>query len=418
MLAVPLTLAVLLSVPTQRAVAGMNGAGTTTASRTIARAESRSSLGVDASLHRMPNGKTPFVALASQARPMRNGKLAFVDRGMYNESWRIAVVNPDGSDLRGLTPPCPHSGCVMFISSPAWSPDGAHLAFFGRTPTSTAGALFLIGSNGREEKQLVHCGTYMCGYSRHPWSPDGARIVFVQRDWLAIVNAHTGSLHRVTHCTVTVPSSGSRGSPAPKGCSDSNPSWSPDGSHIIFFRALYSRHTSGGEYIMNANGTGVKPLGRVPAGATDFAWSPNGHRIAFDSGNNVYAVNADGSGLTLLVSGSRGRRQSVPSWSPDGKRILYFSTPRCPNGYYKAEVWVMNAAGRQRRRLYHSTRCIGGWGPPVWSPDGKRILFTVGIYRAPISDSGTLLIDVDGRHLFRLPELVRPSTDLTWQPVP
>jgi Tol biopolymer transport system component len=312
------------------------------------------------------------------------------------------------------------------MSSPSWSPDGAHLAFFGETPTSGDNpALLVIGSNGRGEKQLARLviGSNGPGFpwwwnSRLSWSPDGTRIIFAQRDWLAIVNTHTGTLHRVTSCAGPYPSTGDRGRPATKGCSDSNPSWSPDGSRIIFSRVLYSRHTAGSEYVVNPNGSGLKPLGSVPAGATDFAWSPNGHRIAFDSGNNVYAVNADGSNLTLLVFGSRGSRASVPSWSPDGTRILYFSTPGCPNAYYKAEVWVMNTAGTHRRRLYHSTRCIGGWGPPVWSPDGKRILFSVGIYRAPISDSGTLLMDADGRHLHRLPDFARPSTYLKWQPLP
>lgn len=292
------------------------------------------------------------IALAAHVRPMRNGELAFVDRGKHNSFYRIAVINPDGSGLRGLTPACTQSWCGM--SSPSWSPDGASVAFLGQTPTGRNMSLFVVGSNGRGEKLLAHCGPGICGYwwkSRISWAPDGSRIIFAQRGWLAIVNVHTGSLHRVMSCTVPYPGPGAHGKPPTAGCSDWNPLWSPDGSRIMFSRTLYARHWSGVEYTMNPNGSGLKPLlGKVPTGATDFAWSPNGHSIVFDTGDTLHTVNADGSHLRLLLSGSRGSGPGVPSWSPDGTHILYFSTPGHA-GAFRPEVWVMNAAGTYRRRL-------------------------------------------------------------------
>src|SRR5206468_3970636 len=137
-----------------------------------------------------------------------------------------------------------------------------------------------------------------------------------------------------------------------------------------------------------------KPLGPLPAGARDFAWSPNGQRIVFDTANRIYALNPDGSRLTLLLSAARGSGTGFPSWSPDGRRILYFKT-LSHSSTFKPEVWVMNAAGTQRRRLYDSVCCVWTWGPPFWSPDGNHILFSAGLDHGPHSDTGTFIMDTD-----------------------
>lgn len=359
------------------------------------------------------------MALAARAHLMRNGELAFVDRGMHNLFWRIDVFNPDGSGLRELTPPCTRS-CTG-IGRLSWSPNGTRLAFFRGTPTHNAGvdtSLIVIGSNGGEEKQLARCGADGCStLSGLSWSPDGARIIFTLRGGLSIVNTRTGGPHQVTSCTVMYPRFG-RLQPGTTGCNDSNPSWSRDGSRIMFYRVRFSRQRSvGEEYTMNPNGSGLMPLAPVPMGAADFALSPNGQRIVFDGVDSVYAVNADGSHLTRLVSGPRGSGPNVPSWSRDGTHILYLSTPGHPNAY-REEVWVMSATGTQRRRLYRSACCIRGWGAPIWSPDGKRILFSVVISPASQFSYGTFIADADGRHRYRLPGFAGSSEALAWQPLP
>ncbi len=58
---------------------------------------------------------------------------------------------------------------------------------------------------------------------------------------------------------------------------------------------------------------------------------------------------------------------SHPAWSPDGRKIVFFSD-RASND----EIYVMNADGSEQRRL---TRDPGNdWGPR-WSPDGQMIAF-------------------------------------------
>jgi Tol biopolymer transport system component len=77
------------------------------------------------------------------------------------------------------------------------------------------------------------------------------------------------------------------------------------------------------------------------------------------SGGDIYVVNADGTGLTLLTQGMD------PSWSPDGSQIT-FSRWATPWGIY-----AINADGSNERLVFSSNVARG----PVWSPDGSQIAF-------------------------------------------
>ena len=98
-------------------------------------------------------------------------------------------------------------------------------------------------------------------------------------------------------------------------------------------------------------------------------WSPDGRRIAFGSdrdGNwDIYVMNADGSGVARLTDNDA--VDSSPAWSPDGRRIAFVS-PRDGN----LDIYVMNADGSGVTRLTHNDAY--DWYP-AWSPDGRRIAF-------------------------------------------
>lgn len=123
-------------------------------------------------------------------------------------------------------------------------------------------------------------------------------------------------------------------------------------------------------YAMNADGTGVVNLSNSPSHDSEPAWSPDGHRIAFDSdrggsGFDVWVMNADGSGVTRLTS--EPAADGYPAWSPDGSKIA-FITLRDGN----SEIYVMNADGTGQRRL---TTSPADDARPTWAPDGNRIAF-------------------------------------------
>ena len=64
--------------------------------------------------------------------------------------------------------------------------------------------------------------------------------------------------------------------------------------------------------------------------------------------------------------------------------------PACSGGFL-AEVWVINADGSGRTRLFRSDCCMDDWGGPVWSPDGRQVALVVN------EGPGGRLIVVDAR---------------------
>ena len=267
-----------------------------------------------------------------------------------SEDSGIYVMNADGSGLTKLTD--------NFGSSPAWSPDSQHIAF---------GGIYVMNADGSGLTKLTD------NFGSSPaWSPDGQRIAFDSygRDgnwgnWeIYVMNADGSGLTNLTRR------------------SGSSFAWSPDGQRIAFNSAFGyfggSESEDSGIYVVNADGSGLTKL--TDNFGFSLAWSPDGQRIAFDSdrdgnvavfsdrdGNyEIYVMNADGSGLTRLIShpASEG---GYPAWSPDSQRIAF----SFDHGNW--EIYVMNADGSGLANLtYHPADDSG----PTWSPDGQRIAFS------------------------------------------
>src|SRR5947207_9164140 len=92
-------------------------------------------------------------------------------------------------------------------------------------------------------------------------------------------------------------------------------------------RIAFSTNRDGNNevYVMNADGSGAVDLTNDPASDTSPSWSPDGARIAFttnrDGNNEVYVMNADGSGAVDLTNDPAS--DTSPSWSPDGTRVAF-----------------------------------------------------------------------------------------------
>jgi dipeptidyl aminopeptidase/acylaminoacyl peptidase len=110
--------------------------------------------------------------------------------------------------------------------------------------------------------------------------------------------------------------------------------------------------------------------------ADDVQISPDGARIVYvrvshdimtdRARRNVWVVNADGSGNRPLLSGIRS--YSSPRWSPDGTRIAYISAAEgSPQLYVR---WLDSGQTALLTNLTESPDAI------TWSPDGKYIAFT------------------------------------------
>jgi Tol biopolymer transport system component len=150
-----------------------------------------------------------------------------------------------------------------------------------------------------------------------------------------------------------------------------SPTWSPDGSLILYHGDSYGDPFSMDIHTVAPDGTGHKNLTNSPDYIdADARWSPDGKRIAFVSNRDqfdseVYVMNSDGSGQTRLTTspGTDGGAR----WSPDG-RWLVFSSGRNDT----LDLWAMRSDGSDQRRLTRSHSPEYG---PEWAPDGSGIAY-------------------------------------------
>lgn len=123
-------------------------------------------------------------------------------------------------------------------------------------------------------------------------------------------------------------------------------------------------------YVMNADGTGLRNLTNHSADDTQPAWSPDGKQIAFVSdreGNpEVYVMTADGAGLFKRLT-RLGANNRQPVWSPDGRYIAFASEIRGATNIYSINTFGSG--------LISLTNSHGISESPTWTRDGTRIAF-------------------------------------------
>ena len=168
----------------------------------------------------------------------------------------------------------------------------------------------------------------------------------------------------------------------------------------IVFVGTRSADGNGDIYVMNADGSGQTLIRDDPGSDNWPVWSPGGKRIAFVMNSvptappmtsDLYVMNADGSDATQLTTGLRAE---LPAWSPNGSWIAFGCT---------GDICAIHPNGTGLHRLTHAPGQDAT--APAWSPDGRQIAFAAmgGLYVMSANGSG--------RH-----RLLSKSGFATWSP--
>ena len=158
---------------------------------------------------------------------------------------------------------------------------------------------------------------------------------------------------------------------------DAYPVWSPDGRQIAF----HSNRDGNDEiYVMDADGNHQRNLTNHPASDSFADWSPDGSQIIFSSDrkvdglHNLFVMDSDGTDVESLAHRGGGKN---PKWSPDGTQIAFDS------------IYIINANGRNTRRVPKRPQVDKAMVLEGWSPDGTQILYSE---RDHLFDKDTLVI--------------------------
>lgn len=288
------------------------------------------------------------LAVSTAAQSVRlSGRIVFASNRDGNSE--IYTMKSDGTDQLRLT----NNTGVDY--HPVWSPDGRRIAYLSQNGSNFTFAIKMMNADGSNQAVITPLFYNFCVWPFQDdwamsWSPDGRKITFPENGDIYSVNADGTDRVNLTN------------NPA----WDSEPTWSANGSRIIFtssrafFRTLYS---------MNTDGSNVQALpsdGEFWDTAPEY--SPAGDRIAFvvnsSSGTvQLYTANADGTNRTPIDGvGSMSQTRNKPKWSYDGTKIAFHMWDPANND---SEIYVRSFG---RGPLVQLTNTVGSNFDPSWQP--------------------------------------------------
>lgn len=267
------------------------------------------------------------------------------------------------------------SAGMLSSSEPAWSPAGDRVAF------SVAGedqsGIYTMSPDGRDVRRLTgDPNDYENPGSSPRWSPDGRELLYARPDGIWVMRDGGTGIHRLL-----------RGDPH---VAASSPVWSPDGTQIAYILGAMGKgkqDTPSDEiWIMDSTGRNARRLALIGS-ANHLAWSPDGRTIAFEARHRdsvaVHLLDVTTKGDRRITSGAHW--DGAPSWSKDGRQLAIIRAPRTTvkvRNYldepdYHGRLVILKADGSGESLQPNVFDAFTG-SAPTWSPDGRQVIYVCG----------------------------------------
>ena len=256
-----------------------------------------------------------------------------------NRVKRLAIVDQDGANLKYLT-----DGKIP-VTTPVFSNNSqkiAYVTYFKQVPR-----VYIFDIETGEQTLL---GNFP-GMSFAPrFSPDDKFVVMsIAQDGNSDIyemNLQTKALKKLTsHPAI-----------------ETAPTYSPDGKKIAF---VSDRSGKPQIYTMNRDGSNVERISFGGGQYGDVAWSPRGDYLAFVKiKNNKFYIGLmfeDGTGERLIADGYM---VESPTWSPNGRRIIFYEQTPTKDGNDKLTIQSVDITGHNHEVMKLPT----GASDPAWSP--------------------------------------------------
>jgi TolB protein len=254
-----------------------------------------------------------------------------------------------------------------------------------------------IASDGQKATQITYDSSDKCCIA---WSPDGERVAFgshqseeENQSSIQIMEMES----RIITDQITV-----------KGLI-AEIAWSPDGERLAFTYFQDSAESIAHMQVLNINTLESSNLLTINGRMGHISWSPTSDQFAFCASINntfttIYIIDADGSDLTQMTNLNLDNLETTgmdhdPAWSPDGSAILFSSNRGFGSGRTAYDNFDIYLIYIKEKNIVQITNTEGIEDNPVWSPDGKEIVYTnnpSGNYEDPKNTFEIWVMNADG----------------------
>jgi ABC-type nickel/cobalt efflux system permease component RcnA/Tol biopolymer transport system component len=278
----------------------------------------------------------------------------------------------------------------------ALAPDASVVAYSAPRQDSS-GQLWMVDVDGSDRRLLLDCGEALC--NGETWSPDGQRLVFDRLESPDASPAGLTTLWWVEPAT---------GEAAPVfqdgGFPGFSARWSPDGEWLSYISpgitsAVQLYNLEDGRTLSLPSQTGL-PVSWSPAGEalllTDIEVEgarPLAHLLRYDLADE----------RLVDLTGDEGLADSWATWSPDGEWIATVRRDLRYGGVARGDsIWLMRPDGADAHPITQDPDMLHGM--PVWSPDGRYLLFQRYLLSEPLSYPSIWMLEVESGDLRKVVE--------------